>query len=74
MKREKLAIVTGGAGFIGSNLCKRLQKDGFRVISLDNYFTGSKAKHVEGITYIDGHTKDISLLIQETPDIIYHLG
>ena len=37
---QKLAVVTGGAGFVGSHLCKRLVKEGYRVISLDNYFTG----------------------------------
>ncbi len=34
--------MTGGAGFIGSHLCKRLLDEGNEVISLDNYFTGSK--------------------------------
>ena len=38
----KRILVTGGAGFIGSNLCKRLVKEGHDVICLDNYFTGSK--------------------------------
>jgi UDP-glucose 4-epimerase len=71
---HKLAVVTGGAGFIGSHLCERLVKEGWRVISLDNYFTGSKENHVEGVEYREGHTKDIEKLIPETPDIIYHLG
>ena len=35
-------LVTGGAGFIGSHLCKRLLAEGNDVICLDNYFTGSK--------------------------------
>jgi len=38
----KRILVTGGAGFIGSHLCKRLLKEGNEVISLDNYFTGQK--------------------------------
>ena len=43
---KKLILVTGGAGFIGSHLCARLVRDGHRVISLDNYFTGSRENHV----------------------------
>ena len=37
---EKLALVTGGAGFIGSNLCERLIREGAHVICLDNFQTG----------------------------------
>ncbi len=71
---KKLAVVTGGAGFVGSHLCERLVRDGYRVISLDNYFTGSPANHVHGVEYRTGHTKDIATHIPESPDIIYHLG
>jgi UDP-glucuronate decarboxylase len=35
-------LVTGGAGFIGSHLCRRLLKDGQDVLCLDNFFTGAK--------------------------------
>lgn len=72
--RKKIVLVTGGAGFVGSHLCERLTKEGRRIISLDNYFTGSKDNHVSGVEYREGHTKDIERLIPETPDIIYHLG
>lgn len=71
---QQTIVVTGGAGFVGSHLCERLVKDGHKVISLDNYFTGSKDNHVEGVEYREGHTKDIAKLVPETPDIIYHLG
>lgn len=74
MSDQKLILVTGGAGFIGSHLCARLVKDGHKVISLDNYFTGSRDNHVEGVEYREGHTKDIANLVPETPDLIYHLG
>jgi UDP-glucose 4-epimerase len=73
-KEEKIALVTGGAGFIGTHLVKRLLSEGYRVISLDNYFTGSKENHVPGVDYREGHTKDIAKHIPETPNIIYHLG
>jgi UDP-glucose 4-epimerase len=71
---QKIIVVTGGAGFVGSRLCARLIKDGHRVISLDNYFTGSKDNHVAGVEYREGHTKNIDKLVPETPDLIYHLG
>ncbi len=73
-ENKKLAVVTGGAGFIGSHLCKRLLKEGFKVISLDNYFTGSPDNHIEGVEYRKGHTKNASTHISEYPDRIYHLG
>ena len=72
--QKKTILVTGGAGFVGSHLCKRLAADGHTVISLDNYFTGSRDDHVSGVEYREGHTKDIEKHIPETPDIIYHLG
>ena len=67
-------LVTGGAGFIGSHLCKRLHAEGHRVISLDTYFTGSRENHVDGVDYREGHTKDIESLVPETLDLVYHLG
>ncbi len=74
-ERKKIILVTGGAGFIGSNLIEQLVKDKKnRIISLDNYFTGSKKNHIKGAEYINGHTKDIAKQIKVRPDIIYHLG
>lgn len=71
---SKLILVTGGAGFVGSNLCKRLLADGHKVISLDNYFSGTRESHMQGVDYREGHTKDIEQLIPETPALVYHLG
>ncbi len=71
---KKLILVTGGAGFVGSHLVKRLVHDGHRVISLDNYFAGSRENHVSGAEYREGHTKDIEELVPEAPDLVYHLG
>ena len=44
-------LVTGGAGFIGTNLIKRLLKDGHEVVSVDNYSTGKKENEQEGCRY-----------------------
>ncbi len=74
MTDKKFVIVTGGAGFIGSHLCARLAREKNTVISLDNYFTGSRGNHVPGVEYREGHTKDIEKHISETPDYIFHLG
>jgi UDP-glucose 4-epimerase len=71
----KKILVTGGTGFIGSHLCERLAiKSSNQVYSIDNYFTGSEANHVKGVTYIKGDTSNIAQLVNFKPDIIYHLG
>jgi UDP-glucose 4-epimerase len=70
----KTILVTGGAGFIGSHLCERLVKEGNRVISLDNYFAGTRENHIQGVDYREGHTKEIEQHISEPVDTIFHLG
>ena len=50
-------MVTGGAGFVGTNLIKRLLKDGHEVVSVDNYSTGKKDNEQEGCEY---HNRDLS--------------
>lgn len=40
-KRKRRALVTGGAGFVGSHLCGRLLAEGYRVVCVDNLLTGS---------------------------------
>tara|TARA_X000000368_G_C23050614_1_gene721235 strand:- start:2093 stop:2932 length:840 start_codon:yes stop_codon:yes gene_type:complete len=70
---EKI-LVTGGAGFIGSHLCEKLHSLNYDVYSLDNYFTGKKSNHVNGVTYIEGSTSEINNLINFKPSVVYHLG
>lgn len=52
-------LVTGGAGFIGTNLIKKLLSKGYDVVSLDNYSTGLKQNEVDGATYIDTDIRDL---------------
>jgi UDP-glucose 4-epimerase len=75
-QKGKVVLVTGGAGFIGSHLVENLIKNnpGYQVFSLDNYFTGKVENHVDGVTYINGHTKDIEQLVKVIPDLVFHLG
>jgi len=69
-------MVTGGAGFVGTNLIKRLLKDGHKVVSLDNYSTGTEDNHQEGCTYHDVDIRDVVDFgyFMEKPDVIYHLA
>ena len=68
-------LVTGGAGFIGSHLCEKLVKLGAgRVVSLDNYFTGTLNNHVEKVDYVKGCTENIYNLVDSNFDIVFHLG
>ncbi|MEY3162778.1 MAG: hypothetical protein RIT25_2773, partial [Planctomycetota bacterium] len=50
MTEQKRALITGGAGFIGSHLCERLLADGVAVIAMDNLLTGdlSNIEHLFG--------------------------
>ena len=50
-------LVTGGAGFVGTNLIKRLLKDGHEVFAVDNYSTGFRENEQKGCHY---YYEDIS--------------
>lgn len=70
------ALVTGGAGFIGSHLCARLLEEGQEVICLDNFFTGRR-KNLQAIhkhPAFELLRHDITLPILLEVDQIYHLA
>jgi UDP-glucose 4-epimerase len=69
-------MVTGGAGFIGTNLIKRLLKDGHNVVSLDNYSTGKEENHQEGCNYVDADIRDVIDFdyFMKDVDVVYHLA
>lgn len=66
-------LVTGGAGFIGSNLIKRLLKEGHEVHSLDNYSTGTTSNEYKGATYHTGDIGNVGLMDKDF-NIIFHLA
>jgi UDP-glucuronate decarboxylase len=74
--RKKKILITGGAGFIGSHLCERLLNDGNEVISLDNYFTGSKTNiiHLMNNPYFEMIRHDVSNPFFIEVDEIYNLA
>jgi UDP-glucuronate decarboxylase len=73
---ELRALVTGGAGFLGSHLCERLLKEGAQVICLDNLFTGSKRniRHLLGDKRFDFIQHDITVPVYLQVDEIYNLA
>ena len=65
-KMKNLVIVTGGAGFVGSNLIEfLLQKTNFKIISLDNYSSGAKKNHINDkrVKYLKGETSNINKIL-----------
>ncbi|MCR5709042.1 MAG: SDR family oxidoreductase [Bacteroidales bacterium] len=72
----KRILVTGGAGFIGSNLCDRLVRDGHDVICLDNFFTGRKdnIRHLIGNDHFELVRHDVVNPYVAEVDEIYNLA
>ena len=77
---KNILVVTGGAGFIGSNLIQELIKfKKYKIISLDNYSSGSFKNHIknERIKYLKGNTQNIESLLKAYRNnihTIFHFG
>ena len=67
-------LVTGGVGFIGTNLIKRLLKEGHEVVSLDDYETGLQENEVDGATYVMGDIDSLTYWKGDGFDLVYHLA
>lgn len=72
----KKILVTGGAGFVGSHLCKRLLNEGNEVVCLDNYFTGAKKNIIELLDnpYFEMVRHDITEPYYAEVDEIYNMA
>jgi len=74
---KRRAVVTGGAGFVGSHLCERLISEGYRVVCMDNVITGSRRNiaHLDGadFEYIERDVTD-HLEILGKVDEVYHFA
>ena len=77
---KKFIVITGGAGFVGSNLIELLlEKTKFKIISIDNYSSGYKKNHIKNkrVKYLKGDTKHINQLLKSYKNKInsvFHFG
>jgi len=67
-------IVTGGAGFVGTNLIIKLLKEGHKVVSIDNYHTGLEENHIEGCEYLNYDIRNIKDYSWLKPDLVFHMA
>src|ERR687897_150636 len=77
-RRKPRALVTGGAGFVGSHLCERLLSEGYRVLCMDNLRTGAleNVSHLEGDAKLEYADHDVTTHINLVGklDEIYHFA
>ena len=73
MDKKKNILITGGVGFIGTNLVEKLSAEGHNVISIDDYSFGKKENEIQNVRYINDDITNIALLT-DSIDICYHLA
>ena len=76
--KDKAILVTGGAGFIGSNLCEALLEIGSKVVCMDNYATGKKENIIEflddpNFTLLEGDIRNLDDCLKATKEVDYVL-
>ena len=77
---KNFIIITGGAGFVGTNLIKLLlKKTNYKIISIDNYSTGNNKNHIKSkrLKYLKGDTSNIRNILKDKKNKIhsvFHFG
>jgi len=77
---KNIIVITGGAGFVGTNLISFLLKNTkYKILSIDNYSSGLKINHIKNkkVKYIKGNTRNISTLLNSKKNkinAIFHFG
>ena len=67
-------VITGGAGFVGTNLAKRLLDEGHKVMVLDDYSVGKVENQIEGVRYIPMNIEQINYMSGNEVDVCFHLA
>jgi UDP-glucose 4-epimerase len=70
----KKVLVTGGSGFIGTNLIAKLISQKMDVVSLDNYSTGSHSNELKSAKYVNGDIESIEQFDNQNFDYCFHLA
>ena len=79
MTSKNIIVITGGAGFVGTNLIKLLlTKTNYKIVSIDNYSSGTKKNHIRNsrVKYLKGKTININNLIKNSKKVktVFHFG
>ena len=67
-------VVTGGLGFVGTNLVKRLLVDGHKIIVIDDYSIGKVENQIEGVRYLPMNVEQIEYIRGDEVDLCFHLA
>lgn len=75
-RSKRQAVVTGGAGFIGSHLCRRLLQEGWSVLAVDNLSSGQIRNLPEGCDFkwLDLTDEDAAAELPDNVDVVFHLA